>query len=183
MYALINNNAIVIYPYSLSQLHQDNPQTSFPADMPDERLADWSVYPVVKTNPPNYDSLLQNLIEDTPIKINDVWTQAWKITSASQEEIDLRKQEIKKQISQKVQQRLDNFAQTRQYDNILSACSYLMDPNVKFAQEAQYCINARSDTWLKVYQIFEEEKSGIRDMPQSYSEIESELPVLEWPIN
>ena len=81
----------------------------------------------------------------------------------------------------RTQARLDAFARTRGYDSILSACTYVTDINPKFVGEGQYCVEARSATWGKLYEIFNEVAAGTRVAPASFEEIESELPVLSWP--
>ena len=80
------------------------------------------------------------------------------------------------------QKRLDDFAKTRNYDSILSACSYLNDPNPRFASDASYCFVKRSETWTRLYTILEDVLAGRRPVPADYWEIEAELPVLEWPV-
>lgn len=88
MYALLTpEGQIQTYPYSVSQLQADNPGTSFPSPMPDDRLADWNVVVVVPTAQPAYDPITQNITELTPEKINDVWTQVWQVTDATPEEV------------------------------------------------------------------------------------------------
>lgn len=79
-----------------------------------------------------------------------------------------------------IQQRLDDFARTHNYDNILSACTYATSTVPKFAIEGQYCINARDETWNTCYAILSDVKDGVRPM-LSLDEIMSELPTLEWP--
>ena len=88
---------------------------------------------------------------------------------------------IELQIVEATQRRLDNFAKTRNYDGILSACTYATSNIPKFATEGQYCVNARDSTWAKLYQILEEVQSGVRPIPTNFAEIELELPVLNWP--
>lgn len=90
-------------------------------------------------------------------------------------------EEIQNLIVQATQKRLDDFAKTRNYDGILSACSYIDDPYPKFQTEGQYCVTARSQTWLKLYEIQTEVQQGLRPMPTKFSDIEGELPVLVWP--
>jgi hypothetical protein len=80
------------------------------------------------------------------------------------------------------QLRLDQFAQTRMYDSILSACTYSTSAVSKFQVEGQYCVQIRDLTWEKISAIIEEVNQGIREIPTTFSEIEPELPVLEWPI-
>lgn len=80
-----------------------------------------------------------------------------------------------------IQKRLDDFARTRNYDGILSACTYASDPNPKFAAEGQYCVNKRSETLAASYTILAKVDAGTRPMPTSFADIESELPTLVWP--
>jgi hypothetical protein len=79
------------------------------------------------------------------------------------------------------QQRLDSFASSRNYDGILSLCTYATDPNPTFQGEGQYGVEARSATWAKLYDILAEVEAGTRPMPTGYEDIESELPALTWP--
>jgi hypothetical protein len=90
-------------------------------------------------------------------------------------------EQIQAEIVTATQQRLDDFAKTRNYDGILSACTYAADPNPKFAFEGKYCIDARGATWTKLYEILAEVEAGTRPMPSGYADIEPELPVLAWP--
>jgi hypothetical protein len=90
-------------------------------------------------------------------------------------------QRIAAEVVAATQQRLDAFAQTRNYDGILSACTYADDPVQKFAAEGQYCVAARGATWAKLYEILGEVESGSRPVPSSYADIENELPALAWP--
>lgn len=88
---------------------------------------------------------------------------------------------LKEQITIETQNRLDAFARTRGYDGILSACTYATDTQPKFASEGQYCVQIRGATWAKLYEIMAEVETGTRAMPSGYLDIESELPLLEWP--
>jgi hypothetical protein len=80
------------------------------------------------------------------------------------------------------QKRLDDIAQTRNYDGILSAASYATSTNLKFKTEGQYCVDVRDLTWAKLYELLAEIQAGTRQAPNSFSDIESELPVLSWPV-
>jgi hypothetical protein len=90
-------------------------------------------------------------------------------------------EEIQANIVESTQKRLDDFARTRNYDGILSLCTYATSTKPKFAAEGQYGVEARDDTWAKLYEIMAEVQAGTRPMPESYEDIEDELPVLEWP--
>lgn len=78
--------------YSVAQLRADNPQTSFPAQIPDSLLAEWDVYPLTPTVPPAHDHT-KTMTEGTPVQVDGVWTQVWIMTDATQEEIDRRTQD------------------------------------------------------------------------------------------
>lgn len=93
----------------------------------------------------------------------------------------LRPDDIKRSIIGEVQLRLDNFANTKNYDNILSACTYATSNVAKFRAEGQYCVDARDRTWAKLYEILDEVEAGKRPIPKEYNEIEPEMPRLEWP--
>ena len=73
------------------------------------------------------------------------------------------------------------FARTRNYDGILSACTYATSPTPKFQTEGQYCVVARDATWARLYEILGEVEAGTRPVPSGYADIAPELPVLVWP--
>ena len=91
------------------------------------------------------------------------------------------RERIKAGILEAVQARLDTFARTRNYDNIMSACTYATDIDATFSAEGQYCVAARGATWRKLYEILDEVNTGIRPEPTCYADIEPELPALNWP--
>jgi hypothetical protein len=86
MYIKLNNGQVEKYPYSQGQLRADNPDTSFPRELPDSLLADWGVYPVKPVEQPQVDRT-KNVKEDTPQFINDEWVQVWEVTPASNTQI------------------------------------------------------------------------------------------------
>ena len=87
MYIKLKDGSIDKYPYSIFQLKQDNKDTSFPAEMSDERLAEWDVYPVTPTDYPQVD-YTKNVTEGKPQLIDGNWTQVWNVTDKPQTEID-----------------------------------------------------------------------------------------------
>jgi hypothetical protein len=158
--------------------------------------------PVMLSPQPEYDSVIQRVVEITPISVNNKYMQQWQVVSKFVEytdddgithtveeqeanAIDEANQQKNKRIFDRivsqVQKRLDEFAQTRNYDGILSLATYATDPNPKFSAEGQYGVEARSATWAKLYEILAEVGAGTRPVPSGYTEIEPELPELEWP--
>jgi hypothetical protein len=89
--------------------------------------------------------------------------------------------QLKEEIEAATQKRLDDFASTRNYDSILSACTYATSAVPKFAAEGQYCVEARDATWTKLLSMLAEVEAGTRPVPTGYADIEPDLPVLAWP--
>lgn len=79
-----------------------------------------------------------------------------------------------------VQQHLDTFARTRNYDDILSAATYATSQVPKLKVEGQYAVEARDATWAKCYDILAAVEAGSRPMPTP-DELIAELPALVWP--
>lgn len=89
-------------------------------------------------------------------------------------------EQIIAQYTDGVQQHLDTFARTRNYDGILSAATYATSQVPKFKTEGQYAVEARDATWAKCYEILAAVEAGSRPMP-TLDELLAELPVLTWP--
>ena len=79
-----------------------------------------------------------------------------------------------------VQAKLDATARTRNYDNILSACSYATSTHQPFASEAQALVNWRDAVWLYCYAELAKVQAGTRTMPIDTASIISELPAAPW---
>ncbi|MDR3323260.1 MAG: hypothetical protein LBS89_03550 [Zoogloeaceae bacterium] len=89
-------------------------------------------------------------------------------------------EEIVARLTAEIQQRLDDFAKTRGYDGILSACTYATSAIPKFAAEGQYAVNARDATWQTAYAIMDAVLAG-GPVPDSVADIDADLPDLQWP--
>lgn len=81
----------------------------------------------------------------------------------------------------RTQQRLDDFARTRGYDDIKSLVDYAGDEDPVFNAEGSYGKQARSRTWRMLYDILAAVEAGERPMPSGFDDIEPELPPLQWP--
>lgn len=90
-------------------------------------------------------------------------------------------EQIAAQFTVAIQQRLDGFARTRNYDSILSACTYATSTLSKFKAEGQACVNLRDATWAAAYAILADVQAGKRPMPTSIADIEADLPDAVWP--
>ena len=89
-------------------------------------------------------------------------------------------EQIQATIIHATQKRLDDFAKTRNYDGILSACTYAASTVVKFAAEGQTAVDLRDATWAALYAVLAEVEAGVRPMPVGFADVESLLPALEW---
>lgn len=90
MYALVKDDAILRYPYSITDLRRDNPGTSFPRFPSDDTLEAFGVVTVAATERPAYDPVTQDLTELAPVLTDGVWAQVWAVTDASADEIAAR---------------------------------------------------------------------------------------------
>jgi len=79
-------------PYTIGELRRDNPQVSFPKNIPDETLAEYDVYPLKPTPEPAYD-YTKNVVEGTPVNQGGQWVQVWNVTNASAQEVASRIEE------------------------------------------------------------------------------------------
>lgn len=79
------------YPFYLRQLRQEHPNVSFPAEIPDELLAEYGVYRLAPVASPS-KTLTQDPVEQTPQQVNGVWTQVWAMVDVSAEEAAARQQ-------------------------------------------------------------------------------------------
>lgn len=79
-----------------------------------------------------------------------------------------------------VQSHLDQTARERNYDGIMSLCTYATSQNAKFAAEGQAGVVWRDAVWAKFYQVMDEALTGSRPVPTE-AELIAELPVFAWP--
>jgi hypothetical protein len=192
-----------------SEARASFPQTSFPVALTDALLAEFGVFLVAPTPAPQIDPVTERCENGEPELVGatwvpaevvegevlpegeepngewvgGTWTQRWSVVALSAAESAAYVASVKQQITALVQSRLDDFAKTRDYDNVLSACSYATSTHAKYGVEGQYCVAAREATWDAVYQVMAEVQAGTRPMPTGYADIEPLLPALVWPSN
>lgn len=79
-----------------------------------------------------------------------------------------------------VQGVLDAKAQERNYDGILSLCSYASSSNPIFAAEAAAGAAWRDAAWAHCYQALTDVLNNLRQ-PPTVAELVAELPAMAWP--
>ena len=140
---------------------------------------------LVETVKPEYNPLTQRLRESGLWMSDKQCTQQWKVEDLPQRDADKNLAayvaNLQASIVQATQERLDDFAKTRNYDGILSACTYATSGVPRFASEGQYAVNARDETWATLYQIMGDVEAGKRAMPGDFGDVEGDLPDLTWP--
>lgn len=87
MYIKINNGVVEKYPYTISDLINDYPNTSFPDKLSTSLLNELNLSEIVLTPQPEI-TFKQNIIEGTPVNENGVWKQTWIISDKPTEEIE-----------------------------------------------------------------------------------------------
>ena len=88
MHVKITNGNVDTYPYSIGQLRRDNPNTSFPKQIPSEMLESYGVYTVVYTDMPSIDERTQKTEQEaTPTLVGGSWTIGWTTSSKTAEEV------------------------------------------------------------------------------------------------
>ena len=113
-----------------------------------------------------------------------VWDERYR-TREEIQELLFKKPKLMELLQLKImtatQQRLDDFARTRNYDGIINLCTYASSQNVKFKAEGQCGVDARDATWEKLFDIFAKVDPETKLTFTSYTDIEHQLPALVWP--
>lgn len=145
-----------------------------------DQLAEWGIYEVYLTSPPN-GGFTHKAIEVDPVYTDGQWVQTWELIPLSQVEAEVAVGNFQTYIVNSTQERLDTFAKTRGYDGILSACTYASSTIPKFAGEGQCCVNIRDATWAALYQLMNDVQTAVKPAPASWADVEAVLPALVWP--
>ena len=87
---------------------------------------------------------------------------------------------LKQSLTSAVQKHMDNTAKERNFDDILSLCTYATSAKPKFKAEGQAGVEWRDDVWLYCYAELEKVLAGERGTPTTQDLID-ELPVFRWP--
>lgn len=88
MYVKITNGAVDQYPYSIGHLRRDNPNVSFPRNIPEETLAEHDVFPVVVKDYPSITDRTQKATsESEPTLVDGQWTIGWVVEDKTAAEV------------------------------------------------------------------------------------------------
>lgn len=164
------------YPLTLDAIRQKRPRMSIPAnaiEIPGFAPVAPSIQPVPAPG--------NKVVEAAPVETTPGnWQQQWVEAPLTQAEIDMVTQATLKGLTDAVQRHLDNTARQRNYDGILSACTYAASTNPQFATEGQACMAWRDAVWAACYQVNSEVQNGTRAVPTE-AELLALLPTMTWP--
>ena len=74
--------------YSIGKLRRDNPNTSFPKQIPAEVLESFGLYEVFEQPQPSHDEEAQTVLRsNTPVLEGGKWVLNWQIVDKTQEEL------------------------------------------------------------------------------------------------
>ncbi len=88
--------------------------------------------------------------------------------------------QIQQRLTNAVQQHLDAKARERNYDGIMSLCTYATSSDPTFAAEGQAGVDWRDAVWAECYRILGEVEAGTRTIPTE-DELLADLPGFTWP--
>lgn len=109
-----------------------------------------------------------------PCQVNTPLGSLWDGTDFVPD-IEVTKRELKAA----VQAHLDAAVQLRNYDGILSCCSYAASADPAFAAEGAAARAWRDAVWRHCYDVLADHAAGLRSVPTA-AELLAELPALIW---
>lgn len=181
MLVKILNGAVDRYPYSVAELKKDFPNTSFSQNVEKSDLSAFNVFEVLPVARPVVD-YTKVVLEEKPALISGKWTQVWLVRDATDSEKEKAFAVVRAGYGAQVQNHLNVVVRLRDYDDIVSACSYVSSTNPKYSAEGQSCVAWRDAVWEETYKILDDVWAGIRPLP-TIEELLSELPSIVWPSN
>lgn len=110
-------------------------------------------------------------------KLVDQWIIAGNVPALPAPELPEASQQ---RLTLAVQRHMDTVAGERNYDNIISCCTYATSSNPKFSAEGQSAVAWRDAVWVKCYEILDACMAGQRAIPTE-AELLAELPTIQWP--
>lgn len=161
-----------------------HPNASIP-EKADISVLGW--FPLVETESPDYNKLTQVLtwvVEQKQSHQGPYFYRSYKVGNLPPEKIAENTavflEQQKKSFIETAQKLLDDFARSRGYDDIKSAIGYLQSSIPQFKQEAEICLEKRDQMWYALFNILDRVQNQEIEVPMDFSDIVSQLPILEW---
>lgn len=107
MYVKATNGVIDQYPYTVGDLRRDNPNTSFPKNVPESVMAEFGMYPVGYEPAPQYDPATQYIETSAqPSLINGQWLLTKSVVDMTPEQVKAREDRLKTENKQRAEELL-----------------------------------------------------------------------------
>ena len=88
MFAKVTNGSIDQYPYTVGDLRRDNPNISFPKNVPEAAMASFGMYPVGYQAAPDYNPLTHRLQHsDVPALVDGKWVLTKTVVALTDDQI------------------------------------------------------------------------------------------------
>jgi hypothetical protein len=166
---------------SEEELRSENPNTCFPVTLTDSNVSHLGYRMVDTSSAPSFNPLVERLVVESIVELEDESeVVTFGVSALPAEDSAVKKLQYQEQCTLAVQAMLDAEAQTRNYDGIMSLCTYATSTNVTFVAEGQAGVNWRDAVWATCYQILSDVEAGNRNVP-TIDELLAELPTISWP--
>lgn len=177
MYVKITNG--IPETYTIGQLRKDNPNVSFPKNVPDSILAEYNVFPVTIEDDPVHDAETQWIRTEDVTEVGGVWTIQKTVVDKTAQEIADHKDSVVRGLRGLIRGHLDDGARSLEYEDMVEMITYKTSTIPKFATEATQASTWRDDCWAAVQALFQEYKVGTRARPTT-AEVLAALPAAPW---
>ncbi len=136
--------------FSEDRLRSEFPNVSFPVVFKAEDVQHLGMEELVFTEKPS-----ENCYYTAEKQSDGRWFTVWHVVE-EQPQLD----EVINAIKITVQRRLDDYAKSMGYDNILSACTYATSSVERFRLEGQRCVELRDKTWEACFDLQDKVNRG-----------------------
>lgn len=90
---------------------------------------------------------------------------------------------IKRTVEKMVDATLDSFAAEKGYSSMATVAGYINSEDAEFKADSIFATGVRDKTYRALYNLLSMVVSGNREIPSTFAEIQSILPVAKWPTN
>jgi hypothetical protein len=88
MFVKVVNGQIDQYPYTVGDLRRDNPNTSFPKQIPEAAMASYGMFPVGYEAAPDYDPMTHRLQHSSqPVQVDGKWLLTKTVVALTPEQV------------------------------------------------------------------------------------------------
>jgi hypothetical protein len=87
-YVKVQNGEVEIYPYAISQLKSENPNTSFPKNITEQMLEEWNIFAVSHSDVPSVDIKTEKIVQASqPVLVEGQWTIIYSAVNKTADEV------------------------------------------------------------------------------------------------